>query len=149
MDGTLASCPEITSAGARKYGAMVMVDDATPQAFMGPKAAGNTARMPALDVDILRRANFGQGAGGAIGGLYQQARSPVIDSCLAPTRAALPLQQLVAPSIGGSRHPKALELVEHGDTLPQRSVRGILNYWRLVWERLGFDVLPGETPHCS
>ena len=65
MDGTLANLPEITAL-ARKYEALVMVDDCHATGFMGPKGAGTPAHF-GVDVDILT-GTLGKALGGAIGG---------------------------------------------------------------------------------
>jgi len=139
MDGTLAKLSEITSL-AQKYGAMVMVDDCHATGFMGPKGAGTPAHA-GVDVDILT-GTLGKALGGAIGG-YIAGPQPVIDLLRQRARPYL-FSNSLPPSIVAAGI-KALELVEHGDTLRTQLFENT-KYWRLGLERLGFDVLPGEHP---
>jgi glycine C-acetyltransferase len=139
MDGTLAKLSEITSL-AQKYGAMVMVDDCHATGFMGPKGAGTPAHA-GVDVDILT-GTLGKALGGAIGG-YIAGPQPVIDLLRQRARPYL-FSNSLPPSIVAAGI-KALELVEHGDTLRTQLFENT-KYWRSGLERLGFDLLPGEHP---
>ncbi|APE45017.1 glycine C-acetyltransferase [Sulfitobacter alexandrii] len=139
MDGYLAKLPEI-SALARKYEALVMVDDCHATGFMGPKGAGTPAHF-GVDVDLLT-GTLGKALGGAIGG-YIAGPQAVIDLLRQRARPYL-FSNSLPPAIVMAGL-KALDLVEAGDDLRARLFENTA-YWRAGLERLGFDLLPGEHP---
>ncbi len=141
MDGTLAKLPEITAL-AKRFGALVMVDDCHATGFMGPMGQGTAAHFGVNDeVDILT-GTLGKALGGAMGGyiagpqavidlLRQRARPYLFSNSLPPT--------IVAASL------KAIELVQQGEDL-RRQLFDNTKYWRKGLEKLGFELLPGEHP---
>ena len=139
MDGTLANLPEITAL-ARKYEALVMVDDCHATGFMGPKGAGTPAHF-GVDVDILT-GTLGKALGGAIGG-YIAGPQAVIDLLRQRARPYL-FSNSLPPSIVMAGI-KALELVEQGDDLRTQLFENA-RYWRDGLTQMGFDLLPGEHP---
>ena len=139
MDGTLANLPEITAL-ARKYEALVMVDDCHATGFMGPKGAGTPAHF-GVDVDILT-GTLGKALGGAIGG-YIAGPQAVIDLLRQRARPYL-FSNSLPPSIVMAGI-KALELVEQGDGLRTPLFENA-RYWRDGLTQMGFDLLPGEHP---
>ncbi|VAW18851.1 2-amino-3-ketobutyrate coenzyme A ligase, partial [hydrothermal vent metagenome] len=77
MDGHLAKLPQITEL-AKKYDAIVMVDDCHATGFMGPQGRGTPAHFDVVDgVDILT-GTLGKALGGSMGG-YIAGSQPVID----------------------------------------------------------------------
>ena len=139
MDGTLANLPEITAL-ARKYEALVMVDDCHATGFMGPKGAGTPAHF-GVDVDILT-GTLGKALGGAIGG-YIAGPQAVIDLLRQRARPYL-FSNSLPPSIVMAGI-KALELVEQGDDLRTQLFENA-RYWRDGLTQMGFDLLRGEHP---
>ena len=75
MDGYLANLPEITRL-ARKYDAVVMVDDCHSTGFMGSRGAGTSDHF-GVEVDIIS-GTLGKALGGGIGG-FIAGPQPVID----------------------------------------------------------------------
>jgi glycine C-acetyltransferase len=139
MAGTLANLPEITAL-AKKYDALVMVDDCHATGFMGPKGAGTPAHF-GVKVDILT-GTLGKALGGAIGG-YIAGPQPVIDLLRQRARPYL-FSNSLPPAIVAAGI-KAIDLVEKGDDLRAHLFENT-RYWRAGLERLGFDLLPGEHP---
>ena len=139
MDGYLAKLPQIVAL-AKKYKALVMVDDCHSTGFMGPKGEGTPAHH-GVEVDILT-GTLGKALGGAIGG-YIAGPQPVIDLLRQRARPYL-FSNSLPPSIVMAGI-KALELVEAGDALRTKLFENT-KYWREGLEQLGFDLLPGEHP---
>jgi glycine C-acetyltransferase len=139
MDGYLAKLPEIVAL-ARKYDALVMVDDCHSTGFMGPKGAGTPAHH-GVDVDILT-GTLGKALGGAIGG-YIAGPQAVIDLLRQRARPYL-FSNSLPPAIVMAGI-KALELVAAGDDLRAKLFENTA-YWRAGLQKLGFDLLPGEHP---
>lgn len=139
MDGYLADLPAIVAL-AKKFDALVMVDDCHATGFMGPKGAGTPAHA-GVEVDILT-GTLGKALGGAIGG-YIAGPQPVIDLLRQRARPYL-FSNSLPPSIVAAGI-KALELVEAGDDLREQLFENT-SYWRAGLEALGFDLLPGEHP---
>lgn len=139
MDGNLANLPEITAL-ARKFGALVMVDDCHATGFMGPKGAGTPAHA-GVEVDILT-GTLGKALGGSIGG-YIAGPQPVIDLLRQRARPYL-FSNSLPPAIVAAGI-EAIRLVEAGDALRTQLFDNAA-YWRAGLERLGFDLLPGEHP---
>jgi glycine C-acetyltransferase len=139
MDGYLANLPEITRL-AKKYDAVVMVDDCHATGFMGPNGAGTPDHF-GVDVDILT-GTLGKALGGAIGG-YIAGSQPVIDLLRQRARPYL-FSNSLPPSIVAAGL-EAIRLVEDGAEDRAR-LRENAQYWRAGLEKLGFEILPGEHP---
>jgi len=139
MDGTLAPLPGIVDL-ARRFGALVMVDDCHATGFMGPQGRGTPAHF-GVSVDILT-GTLGKALGGALGG-YVAGPQPVID--LLRQRARPYLFSNALPPAVVAAGLAALDLVEGADDLRARLFDNTA-YWRAGLTALGFDLLPGEHP---
>lgn len=141
MDGIIANLPQICSL-AKKYNALVMVDDSHAVGFMGEHGRGTHEYCKVMDkVDIIT-GTLGKALGGASGGyisgkkeliswLRQRSRPYLFSNSLAPV--------VTATSI------TAINLIEQNknlrDTLHQNS-----QYFRQAMTKLGFDLVPGDHP---
>ncbi|MEM6886547.1 MAG: glycine C-acetyltransferase [Pseudomonadota bacterium] len=139
MDGTVAKLSEIDYL-ARKYDAMVMVDDCHATGFVGPQGRG-TAAEAGVKVH-LSTGTLGKALGGAIGG-YIAGAQPVIDLLRQRARPYL-FSNSLPPSIVAAGI-KALDLVVAGDDL-RAQLKKNTTFWRAGLTDLGFDLLPGEHP---
>ena len=139
MDGTIAKLPDITRL-AKKYDAVVMVDDCHATGIIGSKGAG-TPSHHGVEVDIIT-GTLGKALGGALGG-YVAASKPVID--LLRQRARPYLFSNALPPTVVAASIEALKLVEEGDAL-RKQLFDNANYWRAGLSNLGFTLLPGEHP---
>ncbi len=141
MDGHLARLPEITML-ARRYGAVVMVDDCHATGFMGPQGRGTHAHFDVVgEVDILT-GTLGKALGGAIGG-YIAGAQPVIDLLRQRARPYL-FSNSLPPAIVAAGL-EAIDLVEESDDLRVKLFENTV-FWRAGLKKLGFDLIPGEHP---
>ncbi|WP_434620537.1 glycine C-acetyltransferase [Tabrizicola sp. M-4] len=139
MDGYLANLPEITAL-ARRFDALVMVDDCHATGFMGPKGQGTPAHF-GVDVDILT-GTLGKALGGALGG-YIAGPQPVIDLLRQRARPYL-FSNALPPAVVGAALA-ALDIVETADDLRAQLFANAA-YWRAGLSDAGFRLLPGEHP---
>lgn len=141
MDGIIANLPAICAL-AKKYNALVMVDDSHAVGFMGEKGKGTPEYHHVLDqIDIIT-GTLGKALGGASGGyisgkkeviawLRNKSRPYLFSNSLAPVVAAVSL--------------KVLEMLEKSSDLRKR-LNDNSQYFRKHMEELGFNLVPGEHP---
>lgn len=139
MDGYLANLKGVTEL-ARKYDAMVMVDDCHATGFMGPQGRGTPAHA-GVEVDILT-GTLGKALGGALGG-YIAGPQPVID--LLRQRARPYLFSNALPPAVVAAGLAALDIVEAADDLRAQLFENA-RYWRKGLGDAGFTLLAGEHP---
>jgi len=141
MDGHFAPLKEITEL-AKRYEALVMVDDCHATGFIGPAGRGTPARS-GVTVDVLT-GTFGKALGGSIGG-YTAGPGALIEVLRQRSRPYL-FSNALPPAVCAAA-TRALRIVEapEGDALRER-LFGNAAAWRAGLEDLGFEVLPGEHP---
>lgn len=141
MEGDIARVPDILAL-ARKYDAIVAIDDSHATGVLGKTGRGTAEHFGVLgEVDIIT-STLGKALGGAAGGftagpaaltdyLTQRSRPQLFSNALPPTVAA-----------------SALAAVRHLEAHPERvrRLRENADYFRERLQELGFKPLPGETP---
>ncbi|MBF4571840.1 glycine C-acetyltransferase [Herbiconiux sp. VKM Ac-1786] len=143
MDGYVAPLDEIVAL-ARRYDAMVMVDDSHAAGFVGRRGAGTPELFGVTDdVDILT-GTLGKALGGASGG-YVSGRSPVVELLRQRGRPYLFSNSVPPVVVAGSL--AALEIVTSPDGDARRAQLAA-NAARLRegLTGLGFELLPGAHP---
>jgi glycine C-acetyltransferase len=141
MDGYVAKLPEICAL-ARKYDAMVMVDDCHATGHLGARGKGTPSLTGAdAGVDIVT-GTFGKTLGGAMGG-FVAAAQPIVDLLRQRARPYLFSNSLSPPVVAGSL--KALEIAMGADDLRAR-LKSHSQRFREGIEKAGFSTLPGQTP---
>ncbi|MFQ5451563.1 MAG: glycine C-acetyltransferase [Nitrospinaceae bacterium] len=141
MDGDVALLGDICEL-ARKYGAMVMVDDSHATGFFGATGKGSLEYRNVLGrVDIIT-STFGKALGGASGGftsgkkeivalLRQRSRPYLFSNSLSPVIAATTL--------------KAIDLVTRSRDLIKK-LRENVAFFREQIREAGFQIRPGDHP---
>ena len=141
MEGDIAKLPDL-AALARKYDAVLAVDDSHATGVLGKQGRGTAEYYDMLgDIDIIT-STLGKALGGAAGGftagpqaltdyLTQRSRPQLFSNALPPTVAA-----------------SALAAVRHVEAHPELVAKLHANarYFREQLLSLGFKPLPGETP---
>ena len=141
MEGDIAKLPDLTEL-ARKYGAVLAVDDSHATGVLGKAGRGTAEHYGMLgQIDVIT-STLGKALGGAAGGftagplaltdyLTQRSRPQLFSNALPPTVAA-----------------SALAAVRHVEAHPQLVTRLHQNtrYFREQLLSLGFKPLAGETP---
>ncbi|HEX9168129.1 MAG TPA: glycine C-acetyltransferase [Roseiarcus sp.] len=141
MDGYVAKLKEIAEL-ADRYGAMILVDDCHATGHLGEKGRGTPALTGAGErVDIVT-GTFGKTLGGGMGG-FVAAAQPIVDLLRQRARPYLFSNSLSPPMAGGAL--KALEIAIAADDR-RELLQGHAQRFRAGIEKVGFKVLPGETP---
>ena len=139
MDGHMAPLPEITAL-ARRYDALVMVDDCHATGFVGPGGRGTAAHY-GVEVDIIT-GTLGKALGGASGGFIAASRN-VVELLRQRARPYLFSNALPPSVVAGSL--KALEIAEAADDRRSR-LTDHARFFRGELEAAGFRLLPGSHP---
>ncbi len=141
MEGDIAKLPEIVAL-ARKYDAVVAVDDSHATGVLGKSGRGSAEHYGMLgQVDIIT-STLGKALGGAAGGftagpaaladyLTQRSRPQLFSNALPPTVAA--------SALAAVRHVE-----RHSELVTKLHENA--RYFRDQLIALGFKPLPGETP---
>jgi glycine C-acetyltransferase len=141
MDGSIAKLDEICAL-ARRYDALVMVDDSHATGFIGARGRGSHELKGVMDkVDILT-GTLGKALGGASGG-YVSARKEIVGWLRQRSRPYL-FSNSIAPPVAAATL-KVLDLLEQATELRDR-VHVNARYFRERMQKLGYDLLPGEHP---
>ncbi len=141
MEGDIAKLPDIVAL-ARKYDAVVAVDDSHATGVLGKAGRGTAEHYGMLgQVDIIT-STLGKALGGAAGG-FTAGPAALADYLTQRSRPQL-FSNALPPTVAGS----ALAAVRHVERHPELVTRLHENarYFREQLIALGFKPLPGETP---
>jgi len=143
MDGTIAPLDAITAL-ARKYDALVHIDECHATGFLGADGRGSAEVCGVLEhIDIIT-GTLGKSLGGALGG-FTTARREVIELLRQRSRPYLFSNALPPPVVAAGI--KVFELLEEADGL-RRQLHENTAYFRQAMHAAGFDLKPGEHPIC-
>jgi glycine C-acetyltransferase len=141
MEGDIAKLPDIVGL-ARKYDAIVAVDDSHATGVLGRTGRGSAEHFGVVgQVDIIT-STLGKALGGAAGG-FTAGPAPLADYLTQRSRPQL-FSNALPPTVAAS----ALAAVQHLERHPELVGRlhENANYFRERLATLGFQPLPGETP---
>ena len=141
MDGYIAKLDDITSL-AKKYNAMVHVDDSHATGFTGPNGKGAADYHNVLDkIDIIT-STLGKALGGASGG-FTSASNEIIDTLRQRSRPYL-FSNSLAPNIVCASL-KALEIIQK-NTVLQDQLEKNTAFFRSEIKKIGFEIKDGDHP---
>jgi len=141
MDGYVAQVDKICDL-AKKYDALVHVDDSHATGFFGPTGRGSYEFRGAMGrVDIIT-STLGKAMGGASGG-FTAASQEIVDLLRQRSRPYL-FSNTLAPAITAASIA-VIDLLSQGSELRERLVENTA-YFREKMTAAGFDIKPGEHP---
>jgi glycine C-acetyltransferase len=140
MDGYLAQLDKICAL-AEKYNAMTMVDDSHATGYVGKTGRGTPEHCGVLDkIDVIT-STLGKAMGGASGG-YTTGRGELIEVLRQRSRPYL-FSNTLTPALAAASI-KVFEMLSASTALRDKLEFNV-KYFRDKLEKLGFDVLKGET----
>jgi len=140
MDGDIAPLPGIVEL-ARRYDALVMVDDCHATGYLGDHGGGSVDYWGLQgEVDIIT-GTLGKALGGGSGG-FVSGRREIVEMLRQRSRPYL-FSNTLAPAITGAGI-RALEMIAGDRERRERPVR-LAKRMRSALGELGFDLLPSET----
>jgi len=141
MDGFIAKLDSITSL-AKKYNAIVHVDDSHATGFIGPSGKGSADYHNVLDkVDIIT-STLGKALGGASGG-FTSASNEIINTLRQRSRPYL-FSNSLAPNIVCASL-KALEIIQKDKNLQGQLKKNTI-FFRNEIKKIGFEIKDGDHP---
>ena len=141
MDGFIAPLDEITAL-AKKYGALVHIDECHATGFLGANGRGSAELKGVLDrIDIIT-GTLGKAMGGALGG-FTTARKEVIELLRQRSRPYLFSNSLPPHVVAAGI--KAFDMLSSAGGLRERLAENT-RYFREQMTSAGFDIRPGEHP---
>jgi glycine C-acetyltransferase len=141
MDGFIAPLDQIVTL-ARKYGALVHIDECHASGFLGATGRGSAEVRGVMDEIDIFTGTLGKALGGALGG-FTTGRREVIDMLRQRSRPYLFSNSLPPPIVAAGL--KVFELVAAGDELRAQLKRNT-ELFRQRLSEAGFDLKPGEHP---
>ncbi|MET0255222.1 MAG: glycine C-acetyltransferase [Luteibacter sp.] len=141
MDGFVAPLAEITAL-AKKYGALVHIDECHCTGFLGDTGRGSAELHGVLDqIDIIT-GTLGKALGGALGG-FTTGRAEVIELLRQRSRPYLFSNSLPPHVVAAGT--KVFDMLEAAGELREK-VKENTRYFREKMTEAGFDIRPGQHP---
>jgi glycine C-acetyltransferase len=141
MDGFIAPLDEITAL-ARRYGALVHIDECHATGFLGATGRGSAEVKGVLDrIDIIT-GTLGKAMGGALGG-FTTAKKEVVELLRQRSRPYLFSNSLPPHVVAAGI--KAFEMLSSAGDLRARLAENT-RYFRERMTAAGFDIKPGVHP---
>ncbi len=143
MDGVVAPLDRITEL-ARRYGAMVHIDECHATGFLGATGRGSAEVHGVLDrIDIVT-GTLGKALGGAVGG-FTTARAEVIEMLRQRSRPYLFSNSLPPPVVAAGI--EVFDMLAGAGALRDRLAANT-RYFREQMLAAGFEIRPGDHPIC-
>ncbi|KRA19859.1 glycine C-acetyltransferase [Lysobacter sp. Root604] len=141
MDGFIAPLDEIVAL-ARKYNALVHIDECHATGFLGASGRGSAEVKGAMDGIDIYTGTLGKAMGGALGG-FTTARKEVIELLRQRSRPYLFSNSLPPHVVAAGI--KAFEMLSAAGELRERLAENTA-YFRERMTQAGFDIKPGVHP---
>jgi glycine C-acetyltransferase len=141
MDGYIAKLDEITAL-ARKYDALIMVDDSHATGFLGPTGRGSAEHHGVMDRIDIFTSTLGKALGGGSGG-FTTGRQEIIDLLRQRSRPYLFSNTLPPALVAASI--KVFEMLSSTTELRDRLELNT-EYFRAGMTAAGFDIRQGIHP---
>ncbi|MGQ4582962.1 glycine C-acetyltransferase [Lysobacter sp. F60174L2] len=141
MDGFIAPLDEITAL-AKKYGALVHIDECHATGFIGATGRGSAEARGVMDRIDIFTGTLGKAMGGAVGG-FTTASSEVIELLRQRSRPYLFSNSLPPHVVAAGI--KAFEMLAAAGDL-RRQLADNTTYFRERMTAAGFDIKPGTHP---
>lgn len=140
MDGDMAKLPEIVEL-AKKYDALVMVDDSHATGYIGKTGRGTAEYFGLLgEIDIITT-TFGKAMGGGNGGCTS-GKKEIIEMLRQRSRPYLFSNTLAPATVGATL--KVIEMLSGSSDLPAKTMANA-KHFRTKMEAAGFDLVKGNT----
>jgi glycine C-acetyltransferase len=143
MDGFIAPLDEITAL-AKKYGALVHIDECHATGFLGATGRGSAEVKGVMDRIDIFTGTLGKAMGGALGG-FTTARAEIIELLRQRSRPYLFSNSLPPHVVAAGI--KAFEMLASADGL-RTQLQENTAYFRERMTAAGFDLKPGVHPIC-
>ncbi|MFC7302473.1 glycine C-acetyltransferase [Cognatiluteimonas weifangensis] len=143
MDGFIAPLDEITAL-ARKYDALVHIDECHATGFLGASGRGSAEVKGVMDRIDIFTGTLGKAMGGALGG-FTTAKREVVELLRQRSRPYLFSNSLPPHVVAAAI--KAFEMLAGAGDLRERLAANTA-YFRERMAAAGFDIKPGVHPIC-
>lgn len=141
MDGVVAPLKEIVAL-AKKYDAMIMVDDCHATGFLGKEGKGSADYHNVLDdIDVIT-STFGKALGGASGGFVSSSKE-IIETLRQKSRPYLFSNSLAPPLVAACI--KVFDMIENDFSYKEKLEKNTM-YFRQKIKEYGFDIKGDDHP---